>query len=322
MPPTCQVSAISYANKFPDHFFEDHGFLICNTKKKNTILDLVEAFVNANISLKKVDNLYPWLKNNLIDSGSILLAKCLKNSYLKPVYERHIVAIKLEFGNKPVSFIVDKTTDDCTKSVVNILFSYQNITKLVFVDFLNDINNIIVGQLILQTLIKWFIPFNTTRLFVSDSASEMWMPIAQFDLIKGLLDEIQQSVSRYKSQRSCYSIYLHCHGVEKLQKIPLYNKTRWSSYELENPSSSLIYEWSIYCNFELSTIEYNNLAEFWEKISEELPELSKIAQEYIWLLISSCAIEQSFSNYNNILANNRQTLSLDSLQMLNIMYFN
>ncbi|CAG8845250.1 27468_t:CDS:1, partial [Gigaspora margarita] len=97
--------------------------------------------------------------------------KCLRNSYLKPVYERHIVAIKLEFGNKPVSFIVDKTTNDCAKSVVNILFSYQNITKLVFVDFLNDINNIIVGQLILQTLFEWFIPFNTTRLFVSDSAS-------------------------------------------------------------------------------------------------------------------------------------------------------
>ena len=42
-----------------------------------------------------------------------------------------------------------------------------------------------------------------------------------------------------------------------------------------------MYEWSIYCNFELETIEYDNLGEFWEKISRKLPELSKIAQEYI-----------------------------------------
>lgn len=51
-------------------------------------------------------------------------------------------------------------------------------------------------------------------------------------------------------------------------------------------------------------------------------ELNTIAQEYIWLPISSCGVERSFSNYNNILAENRQNLSLDSLQMLNIMYFN
>ncbi|CAG8626204.1 43651_t:CDS:2, partial [Gigaspora margarita] len=87
---------------------------------------------------------------------SISSAETLRQSYLKPVYEKHISMVKLEFVGKPIAIIADETTDDCAKSVVNILFNYQNVTKLVVVDFLNEINNVMVGQIILRTLHEMF----------------------------------------------------------------------------------------------------------------------------------------------------------------------
>jgi hypothetical protein len=84
-----------------------------------------------------------------------------------------------------------------------------------------------------------------------------------------------------------------------------------------------IQEWGIYCNFDLSLIEYSNLEEFWKKVSHNhLPLLSQIALDYIWIPISSCSVERSFSVYNNILSEDRENLSQDSLQMLNTLYFN
>ncbi|CAG8724380.1 16303_t:CDS:2, partial [Gigaspora margarita] len=104
------------------------------------------------------------LSNNTFDhyffNGSIPSAEALKQNYLEPVYEKHISIVKSEFFGKPVAIIVDETMDDCARSIVNILFNYQNLTKLVLVDFLNEVNNTIVGQVILRTLIEWSIPFN------------------------------------------------------------------------------------------------------------------------------------------------------------------
>jgi hypothetical protein len=93
--------------------------------------------------------------------------------------------------------------------------------------------------------------------------------------------------------------------------------------EFANPSLDLIQEWVIYCNFDLSLIEYSNLEEFWKKVSHHhLPLLSQIALDYIWIPISSCSVERSFSVYNNILGEDRENLSQDSLRMLNTLYFN
>ena len=85
---------------------------------------------------------------------------------------------------------------------------------------------------------------------------------------------------------------------------------------------SLIQEWSIYININLNTIEFADLNEFWDKVSLQLPILEKIARNYIWLPISSCAVERSFSVYNKILDDDRQNLTTNSLKMLTMMYFN
>lgn len=171
----CQVSVISCATEFHEHFFADHGVLMCqfcdssvnyevrstitthinskkhiknkaakeqrevkskqstiNTsisatqKKKDTVLDLVEAFVNANIPLEKIDKLRPWLKDSLHNGGSIPSADTIRRNYLKPVFEKHITEIKSDFFGKPVTIIADETTDDCARSVINLLL----ITKI------------------------------------------------------------------------------------------------------------------------------------------------------------------------------------------------
>ena len=93
--------------------------------------------------------------------------------------------------------------------------------------------------------------------------------------------------------------------------------------ELADPSDELLCEWSTYCGMQLENIVENiNLEKYWMNLGDKLPILSKIALDYIWLPVSSCSVERSFSIYNNILDENRQNLSEDSLERLNMMYFN
>ncbi|CAG8834406.1 1282_t:CDS:2, partial [Gigaspora margarita] len=131
MPPSCQVTAITCANEFSEHFVVDHGTLMClfcdtpiNFEIKLTITthinsakhianksakgqyekrsrNLVEAFISANILLEKVDKLCLWLQNNFINGGSIPLAEALRQNFLKPVYNRHMATMKSEFVEKP-----------------------------------------------------------------------------------------------------------------------------------------------------------------------------------------------------------------------------
>ena len=89
--------------------------------------------------------------------------------------------------------------------------------------------------------------------------------------------------------------------------------------ELENPSDELLNEWIIYCGMQMDDlIDEIDLNEYWINIQDQLLILSEIALEYIWLPISSCSVERSFSIYNNILDSNRQNLSETSLKTLNM----
>ena len=71
--------------------------------------------------------------------------------------------------------------------------------------------------------------------------------------------------------------------------------------ELFNPSNELLREWSIYCGSVNEIIE-EQIA-YWMGMQRNLPILSNIALDYIWLPVSSCSIERSFSMYNNLLVN-------------------
>ncbi|RIB21781.1 hypothetical protein C2G38_2175650 [Gigaspora rosea] len=143
---------------------------------------MVEAFVNANIALEKIDKLCSWLKDNLYNGGFIPSADTIRQNYLKPVFEKHITEIKSDS-------LISVT---CSQSAIEIATDQPDVYSW------------------LWTLM------------------DAWILITQFDLVKSLLAEIQQSVSRCKSRRNRYFLYLCFHSVKDPQKIPLYNKTRWS----------------------------------------------------------------------------------------------
>ncbi|RHZ74175.1 hypothetical protein Glove_227g173 [Diversispora epigaea] len=400
---------------------------------------------------------------------------------------------------------MDETSDDCARSVVNTLFVFRTHTKLVSVDFLEQVNNSTIGQTLLPILTFYNIPLNLPRLFLSDSAAymkkcyrdvlksimpqlihlpciahilnligETWRDFPQFSLLKTFLAKIKDSFVKSPARKARYITHLRMNGVASPCKIPLPNKTRWNSWfkmvfytkehlqywldfykmesesdprnetissiysilqnthqfglitvylhfisiyakafvhdldffqqqkkpvfpfvetrlvnlmaylesnrtaihfdifqvaykkfeahipnhptrplfravrlfdpkymhtgnnnqrhsiyqytiidEFNNPSDDLLHEWGIYCGLEFDeNIEENNLDKYWNNLATQLPILSKISLEFIWLPVSSCAVERSFSLYNTLLDNDRQNLSKESLKQLNMMYFN
>src|SRR6185437_10583325 len=89
--------------------------------------------------------------------------------------------------------------------------------------------------------------------------------------------------------------------------------------EFDNLSDELLREWGGLDNEFLGEMD---LDQYWLNKSTQLQILSNIALDYIWLSISSCTVERSFSMYNSLLDNDRQNLSQDSLKKLSMMYFN
>jgi hypothetical protein len=141
--------------------------------KKIVIEDLINAFVGADIPLQKVDKLLPFFKKHLKEGGSIPQAPTLRQIYLPNVFESHFFSLKLLFDSKPVSIIMDESLDDCARSVVNTIFVYRNYTKLVSVDFLDEVNNSTIGQTLFYILAKYNISFDKPIVFSSDSAAYM-----------------------------------------------------------------------------------------------------------------------------------------------------
>ncbi|RIA95448.1 hypothetical protein C1645_816677 [Glomus cerebriforme] len=89
----------------------------------------------------------------------------------------------------------------------------------------------------------------------------------------------------------------------------------------DNPSNELLREWFIYCGQQW-VLDDTGIEGFWLRMVNQLPLLSNIALDYIWLPISSCTVERSFLIYNTILDDDYQNLSLESLKALNMMHFN
>ncbi len=57
------------------------------------------------------------------------------------------------------------------------------------------------------------------------------------------------------------------------------------------------------------------------EMQRNLPILSNIALDYIWLLVSSCSIKCNFFIYNNLLNSNHQNLSCESLKKIKYVIF-
>ncbi|PKY50585.1 hypothetical protein RhiirA4_467146 [Rhizophagus irregularis] len=159
----------------PDVFCIKNSFLFCNycdlsvewrhkstqslettllavESKREVVESLIQAFANANIPLEKINYLLPFFKKYLKEGGAIPQALTLSQLYLPSVFENHIKTLLSIFNSKPVCIIMDELSDDCAHSVVNTLFAYQQDTKLVSVNFLQQVNNTTIGQTLLPIL--------------------------------------------------------------------------------------------------------------------------------------------------------------------------
>jgi hAT family C-terminal dimerisation region len=108
------------------------------------------------------------------------------------------------------------------------------------------------------------------------------------------------------------------HVQQYRQNISLYAEIQ----EFKMPTNQIIQEWGIYCGLEEFSNEELNLDIYWKDKIRNLPNLSKLALEYIWLPVSGVDVERSFSAYKNILDDRRHALSETSVAALNFMYFN
>ena len=75
--------------------------------------------------------------------------------------------------NQSISITIDETTDTCGRNVINILFSFQNQTKLVKTDYVNNVNHTTISQLVISTMNFYSVPFQNAILFISDNAAYM-----------------------------------------------------------------------------------------------------------------------------------------------------
>ncbi|RHZ86663.1 hypothetical protein Glove_48g182 [Diversispora epigaea] len=145
-------------NEYPGVFREDNGIMFYNYcelsvdwKTKST----VDGHFNS---------LLPFFKKYPKEGGAIPQASTLRQIYLPQVFENHFSSLKNYFNQKPVAIIMDETTDDCSRSVVNTLFSLRQNTKLISVNFLDRVNNSTMGGTLLSILSNYNIPYTLLKL--------------------------------------------------------------------------------------------------------------------------------------------------------------
>jgi hypothetical protein len=100
---------------------------------EKVIMDLVKAFVSANIPMEKLYNLQlrEFLTVNLKCGGNIPTANNVRATYVLKVFQQHQKIVLERMHCRKVVVIVDKTTDVARRYTVNILLQPLD----AFVDF-------------------------------------------------------------------------------------------------------------------------------------------------------------------------------------------
>ncbi|CAG8629739.1 246_t:CDS:2, partial [Diversispora eburnea] len=160
------ISPCSRAREFSEDLFADNNKLFCKFcnisigwQNKATITthinskahkDSCRSYVAANRNDRQ-QSLHATMvvadrrKQIIYDlGGSISLADSIRKHHLSDIFEQHYEQLCGIFCGKPVSIIIDETTDKKTHSVINTLFSYQGQTKLISIDFISQVNNVTV----------------------------------------------------------------------------------------------------------------------------------------------------------------------------------
>ncbi len=81
--------------------------------------------------------------------------------------------LKSSIVGKIICLTIDETTDRYDRYAVNILFSFDNKTKLAKTDFLPNVNASTISQFVMDTIHFYNISYQNIIFFISDNASYM-----------------------------------------------------------------------------------------------------------------------------------------------------
>ncbi|KAH6942917.1 hypothetical protein HPB50_011953 [Hyalomma asiaticum] len=138
------------------------GIRTAGEARNDVVLKFLDALISANIPLEKVDNpkLRTFLQTHVRNGGSVPGSDALRRR-LPELFEKHEANLKAMFQGTTVSVITDETTDDRSKSVVNVLFvqsarsastSLQPV--LVEVKFVDEVKSSVIGRIVTRTLTR------------------------------------------------------------------------------------------------------------------------------------------------------------------------
>lgn len=137
--------------------------------------------VSANIPIYKTDHIAvrEFLRCRVENGGAIAGSDQLSNHYLPDLFNSEQRKLKSVFANaSAVAIIVDETSDDKGRFVLNVLLSKLeeppgNSVYLADTIFLERTNNTTVSQSVVKVITEYGINFNSIRIFCSDNAAYM-----------------------------------------------------------------------------------------------------------------------------------------------------
>lgn len=172
----------------------DNGWKIKDSTME-FILDTVEAFVEANIPVDKLDHpaMRAWLSKYVQGSGDLPLADCLRQYYIPVVGEKKRQEIQADLKDSDIFLLCDETTDKNERCVFNVIIRPSTITDdanthLAASVVLDAANSADCATAVLDTLQKYSIDCQRVIGIVTDSAEYMTKCV---ETVKEFLDDVQ-----------------------------------------------------------------------------------------------------------------------------------
>lgn len=174
--------------------------------------------------------------------------------------------LKENLVGKHISITVDETTDNCGRNVANILFSYENQTKLVKTHFLETVTYRTISKIVIDTIYFYNISYDNIILLITDNASymikafkdilspliptlyhntclahvfnlvgETWVKFEKFNLLSQVVSNIKTIFSYSAARKRRWLLHLtsnisNSSNPVKVTIPPLPVKTRWNSW--------------------------------------------------------------------------------------------
>ena len=172
-----------------------HRATEASAAKEKLILDLVQAFMSANIPLDKLDNpkMHEFLNASVKGGGGVPQANTLRECFVPKIYAQKQQEIQAKLQQHKIAVIVDETSDVMGRYVVNVLMQPLEAfggpascqALLVNTEFLQQVDNSTMAQVVIRSLANMNVGFNDVLTFVSDNAA--YMKKCFKDGLKGIL---------------------------------------------------------------------------------------------------------------------------------------